>query len=145
MLQTCARKYNIPIDHLKLDFIAKNVLLDQEEIEIEHKESGKEVIEVYKDLQVPEDGVLIHGLYIDAGRWDFKSMKLIDEYLGEMHPSLPVLHISPVLKLPEDDPRYVCPLYKTAIRAGVLSTTGHSTNFVVAILLPFYNIKILNK
>lgn len=53
-----------------------------------------------------------------------------------MHPSLPVLHINPVLKLPEDDPRYVCPLYKTAIRAGVLSTTGHSTNFVVAILLP---------
>ncbi|XP_031370421.1 dynein heavy chain 6, axonemal isoform X2 [Apis dorsata] len=136
MLQTCARKYNIPIDHLKLDFIAKNILLDQEEIEIEHKKSGKEVIEVYKDLQVPEDGVLIHGLFIDAGRWDFKSMQLIDEYLGEMHPSLPVLHINPVLKLPEDDPRYVCPLYKTAIRAGVLSTTGHSTNFVVAILLP---------
>lgn len=33
---------------------------------------------------MPEDGVLIHGLYIDAGRWDFKSMKLIDEYLGKM-------------------------------------------------------------
>lgn len=53
-----------------------------------------------------------------------------------MNPCLPVLHIIPVKKLPENDTRYVCPLYKTAIRAGVLSTTGHSTNFVVPILLP---------
>lgn len=55
---------------------------------------------------------------------------------GEMYPTLPVFHINPVLGLPIDDPRYVCPLYKTAVRAGVLSTTGHSTNFVVSVLLP---------
>ncbi|XP_054012221.1 dynein axonemal heavy chain 6 [Hylaeus anthracinus] len=136
MLQTCARKYNTPIDHLKLDFIATKVVLDQEEIEEEHKKFEKEVPEVYKDLQVPEDGVLIHGLHIDAGRWDYTSMILADANIGEMHPPLPVFHINPVLELPKNDPRYVCPLYKTAVRAGVLSTTGHSTNFVVATLLP---------
>ncbi|KAL7297685.1 hypothetical protein TKK_0009351 [Trichogramma kaykai] len=137
ILQTHARKHNIPIDQLKLDFAVTKVVLDQDDIEIAHKAANnKEVPSVYKNLRVPEDGVLVHGLYIDAGRWDFRTQSLADANKGEMNPPLPCLHVMPVVELPDNDSRYVAPLYKTSIRAGTLSTTGHSTNFVMPVLLP---------
>ena len=82
MLQTHARKYNVPIDHLKLDYVVTNQVLNQEDIETAHIKASKEVPEVYENLQSPVDGVLAHGLFLDAGMWDLKFMVLVDARKG---------------------------------------------------------------
>ena len=89
---------------------------------------------MFEDLKVPGSGILIHGLFIEAGRWDIREGGLCDAKVGELVSRLPVVWLKPCVNL-DVGSRYEAPLYKTNVRAGVLSTTGHSTNFVLSILL----------
>lgn len=49
---------------------------------------------------------------------------------------MPLIRFIPSVSIIAKDKVYTCPLYKTSARAGTLSTTGQSTNFVVPIHLP---------
>jgi dynein heavy chain len=49
---------------------------------------------------------------------------------------MPIIHFLPKANHIRDKSSYKCPLYKTSVRAGVLNTTGQSTNFILAIDLP---------
>ena len=81
----------------------------------------------------PVDGVNIHGLFIEGCKCDTKSGILDESDPKTLFVEMPVIWLEPVqidLYDPEDT-FYQCPLYKTSTRRGTLSTTGHSTNFVM--------------
>nr|KAF6328674.1 dynein axonemal heavy chain 6 [Pipistrellus kuhlii] len=136
-LQNHARKYNLPIDELSFKYNVVPVYRDQAAV-IEAAKTVKfgQELPMDKELPSPEDGVLVHGMFMDACRWDDKAMVIEDALPGQMNPVLPVVHFEPQQNYDPSPILYHSPLYKTGARAGTLSTTGHSTNFVVTVLLP---------
>lgn len=87
-------------------------------------------------MEGPDDGVFCHGLWLEGARWDAEAWKLRKSRPGEMYMELPLIHFMPAVGHKTAAWDYACPVYKTAERKGVLSTTGMSTNFVIAIELP---------
>ena len=68
--------------------------------------------------------MLVHGLYTDGFKWDDAKGECQDSLVGEMNSMLPMMHMEPQMDYKPNEDDYTCPLYKTAARAGVLSTTG---------------------
>jgi len=63
-------------------------------------------------------------------------MVIADQYPARMTETMPVVWFIPMEDYKPDPDEYQAPLYKTSLRAGVLSTTGQSTNFIVHVAIP---------
>ncbi|CAM6094963.1 unnamed protein product [Calypogeia fissa] len=113
-LQNFARKQQMPIDTVSFEFHAMD----------EHTE---------KTLTAPpQDGCYVRGLYFEGARWDFQKHQLTESRAKELFTECPIMWLKPMQhREPPSSGIYNCPVYKTLLRAGTLSTTGHSTNFVM--------------
>ncbi|CAO2638238.1 Dynein axonemal heavy chain 1 [Lemmus lemmus] len=117
-LQNFARKFVISIDTIAFDF----KVLSRTPSEIEER---------------PPVGCYIHGLFLEGARWDPLDFQLAESRPKELYTEMAVIWLMPVAnRKVETQDFYLCPIYKTLTRAGTLSTTGHSTNYVIAVEIP---------
>jgi len=125
-LQNYARKYKLPIDTVSFNFF----LLKDEWTSLTIK---------------PSDGVYVRGLFLEGARWDSTELSISDSLPKQLYTELPVIHLSPQQFRPETTSNvYRCPVYKILSRRGTLSTTGHSTNFIMWIEIPSKRTNIIN-
>jgi len=126
--QNFARKYQTPIDQVNYDM---KVLSFAEGASITQK---------------PEDGAYVDGLFIEGCYWDDDLHALAESEPKVLYTPVPHIWLVPkenknIEPVEDDVPGgtchvYQCPIYKTSFRQGTLSTTGHSTNFVMMIRVP---------
>nr|XP_033342927.1 dynein heavy chain 12, axonemal isoform X1 [Megalopta genalis]XP_033342928.1 dynein heavy chain 12, axonemal isoform X2 [Megalopta genalis] len=114
-MQNFARKYKIPIDRIDFDF---------------------KVLPTYELEESPIDGVYIYGMFLAGARWDTQIMLLEESYPKILWDRMPIIWTRPThIESITIGQRYECPLYITSARFGILKTTGHSTNYVLSLLL----------
>ncbi|XP_071960977.1 dynein axonemal heavy chain 3-like [Antedon mediterranea] len=116
-MQNFARRYQIPIDQLGFQFEVMS-----QETEMPSK---------------PADGVYVKGLFLEGARWCREKLVLNESLPKILYDTLPILWLKPEERSKFiEQVTYSCPAYKTSARRGTLSTTGHSTNFILHIELP---------
>jgi dynein heavy chain len=92
----------------------------------------------YEDVkEKPEVGCLCYGLFLEGCKWDYDTHQLNTSTPKKLFVEMPMMKLVPESEraVPTSG-IYKCPVYKVLSRTGLLSTTGHSTNFVMWIELP---------
>ncbi|XP_067420874.1 dynein axonemal heavy chain 14 [Emydura macquarii macquarii] len=146
VLQNYARQNGISVD--SLTFVHRLLpTTHDEECNLREVKPNQNIIQTaFKGSSPPENGVLVFGLYIDGARWSPTTHVLEEPFLHDRFYPLPEIVFLPqqIIKArhtcPDEEIRelmyYDCPLYRTPQRAGILLSTGLSTNFVTTVSLP---------
>ena len=120
--QNYARQNVIAIDQLSFNFVVRDDLKWQEVTE------------------KPESGCMIYGMYLEGCKWDYDTHQLTESDPKKLYSEFPLMHFVPIKdRVTPTEGIYNCPTYKCLSRTGTLSTTGHSTNYVLNIELPSNN------
>jgi len=120
VLQNNARRDKIAIDRLSMDF----------RIDSSAEVDGSN----YTDH--PGSGCRIYGIFVEGCKWERSTQQLEESDPKLLYSELPPVTLTPMTERKIPEGTYRCPMYKTLSRRGTLSTTGHSTNFVMYIDLP---------
>ncbi|RXG59109.1 hypothetical protein Avbf_01105 [Armadillidium vulgare] len=111
-------------------------------------------------------GAYTWGFFLEGARWDRQNKCLAELSDKKLHDSLPIILFQPVIVPPPEesdskcindkpikievtppvkeessngqlkDISYACPVYRTSERQGTISTTGHSSNYILDLHLP---------
>jgi len=73
---------------------------------------------------------------MDGARYNREEQVIDDQLPAELYSKMPIIWFKPMENYKPSPEEYSCPCYKTGKRAGLLSTTGQSTNFILHVDLP---------
>ncbi|XP_064811633.1 dynein axonemal heavy chain 6-like [Oncorhynchus masou masou] len=143
VLQNSARQKNVPVDSLSFTYHVQPV----DESSSNWSKVADKTKLLFEGPAPPDEGVLVYGLYLDGASWDPVSHTLQELQHNIKHCPVPEIHFLPcqvsedavavpTTESPGDLQFYDCPLYRTFKRAGFLSSSGISTNFITAVSLP---------
>jgi len=118
-LQNFSRKYRHAIDRLDFSITFQDDIKDPKDIK-EH----------------PTDGINVYGLFLEGCRWSRTEHALRPSVPKQLFSEFPTILFLPQFDKVAPTDVYKCPVYKVLSRRGVLSTTGHSTNFVMFLDVP---------
>ena len=114
--QNYSRAETIPIDAIGLQF---------------------EMLQASSYAKPPALGVYVYGFFFEGARWDKEQKKILESDPKVLFTTAPLMWFQPKRTVQiRHPPSYLCPVYKTGDRRGILATTGHSTNFILDIYVP---------
>lgn len=93
----------------------------------------------FEPTEHPDRGAYSNGLFMDGARWDDDDMCVADSYPKVLWSVMAPFWLRPVVKDADEhdyNKLYRCPIYKCSDRKGVLSTSGHSSNFIMFLDIP---------